>query len=65
MTIKHICDGKTVESSAEVKTIQRKSYYENFHSDDSGWYHWTEVKYIVKKCSNCGNEHEIDQKDVL
>jgi hypothetical protein len=65
MTIKHKCEGKTVENKATVEKQQRSSYHENFHSDFSGWNHWIEVTYHVEKCSKCGESHVVKESEVL
>jgi len=65
MTIKHKCDNEIVENNATIRTENRSSYHENFHSDFSPWHYWTEIYYVVKKCSKCGKSHEIKEDKLI
>ena len=67
MTVKFKCGKKTVSAKAEEKITKGSHYDEHaaMHYEGGGWYHWTEVSYIIEKCPVCGKRHEIKKDDLL
>ena len=67
MTIKYKCNGKNVYGEATSKITHHKHYDEHasMHYDCSGWSEWNETTWTVTKCSECGKEHSLKERDVL